>query len=354
MNRFLKLVVAVSGLLATGNALGQPALDRVEEQLRRQTQAAADRQSGAAATAAGKQPGYLGVVADDRDDRGRGARLVEVFAGGPAAKAGLKVGDLITSINDQPVRELDSMQRLLALRPAGAVVMMKVNRDGADRQIPVTLGERPPADKRPLAQFGKQPDELPPPAAGRTGSSAPGDSLVLRPSRPMLGIRTLPITAESQQQLNLPGTGGALVSFVNAGSPAEKAGIPLGAAIVAVDGQPVDGPQALADIIRQSKVGDTVDLTCVIRGQEAHKRVLLTAAPVGPQTQVRAKPLAGSGPGPLDGLAASPPGFVPQQAPALGPALVPSADEARIEALEQRIAELEARVEKLERQQADK
>jgi C-terminal processing protease CtpA/Prc len=347
MNRFLKLVVAVSGLLATGNALGQPALDRVEEQLRRQTQAAADRQ-------AGKQPGYLGVVADDRDDRGRGARLVQVFAGGPAAKAGLKVGDLITAINDQPVRELDAMQNLLELRPAGAVVTMIVNRDGADKQIPVTLGDRPPADKRPLAQFGKQPDELPPPAAGRTGSSAPEDSLVLRPSRPMLGIRTLPITAESQQQLNLPDTNGALVSFVNAGSPAEKAGVQLGAVIVAVNGQAVDGPQALADTIRQSKVGDTVDLTCVIRGQEVHKRVLLTAAPVGPQTQVRAKPLAGNGPGPLDGLAPSPPGFVPQQAPGLGPALIPGADEARIEALEQRIAELEARVEKLEKQQADK
>ncbi len=167
------------------------------------------------------------------------------------------------------------MTQLLALRPAGSVVTFVANRDGADRQIPVTLGQRPPVDKRRLPQFGKQPDELPPPAGNQP---APGDNLVMRPDGPMLGIRTLPITAQSQQQFNLSTTVGALVSFVGPGSPAEKAGLPLGAAIVAVDGQPVDSPQSLADLIRQSKAGQTVDLTCVIRGQELHKRVVLAAA----------------------------------------------------------------------------
>ncbi len=316
MNRFSTLLFSAAAVLAAGNAMGQPALDRVEEQLRRQSQAVASGQSGGGATAAGKQPGYLGLVADDREDRGRGARLVEVFAGGPAAKAGLKVGDLITAVNDQPVRDLDAMQRLLELRPPGAVVMIQITRDGADRAVPVTLGERPPADKRKLPQFGKQPDELPPPTTGQSVVAAPTDSLVLRPGRPLLGIRTLSITAESQQQFNLPDIAG-LVSFVGPGSPAEKAGVPLGAAIVAVDGQPVDSPQSLADIIRQSKVGGTVDLTCLIRGQEVHKRVVLTAA--AQQTEIRNKPLTAGGPAPVDGAAAPPPGFVPQQAPGWGP-----------------------------------
>ena len=128
---------------------------------------------------------------------------MEVVADGPAAKAGLKVGDLITSVSDQPVRDLDSMQRLLETRTAGAVVMITITRDGGNRQIPVTLGERPPADKRRLPQFGKQPDELPPPA-GAPAADGASDNLVLRPGRPLLGIRTLPITAESQQQYGLP------------------------------------------------------------------------------------------------------------------------------------------------------
>ncbi len=354
MNLICKFATAAFTLFVASSALAQPALDRVEAQIRRQAQTGGAPQPAAGAPAPGKQPGYLGVIADDREDKGRGARLVEVVAGGPAAKAGLKVGDLITSINDQPVRELDSMQRLLELRPAGAVVSMHVTRDGGDRQISVTLGERPAADKRQLPQFGKQPDELPPPAGAQNGAPIGGDPLILRTNRPLLGIRTLPITPEAQQQLNLSDMAGAFVSAVNPGSPAEKAGVPLGAVIVAVDGQPVDGPQSLADLIRQSKVGDTVDLSCIIRGQEEHKRVLLAAAPPVPQSQlpqpqIRSKPV----PTPLDVPTASPPGFVPQQVPGVGPALAPSADDPRIEVLEQRIADLEARVEKLEKQLRD-
>ena len=49
----------------------------------------------------------------------------------------------------------------------------------------------------------------------------------MRPDRPLLGIRTLPVTAESQQQYGLPNLSGALVNFVNPGSAAEKAGVPL-------------------------------------------------------------------------------------------------------------------------------
>ena len=124
--------------------------------------------------------------------------------------------------------------------------------------------------------------------------------------------------------------------------------MPLGAAIVAVDGKPVESPLALADLIRQLKVGTTIDLTCIVRGQEVHKRVVLAGAP--PQTETRAKPLAG----PADAPAASPPGFAPQDAPALDLPLAPGNENGRLTALERRIAELEARIEKLEAQLSEK
>ncbi len=140
------------------------------------------------------------------------------------------------------------------------------------------------------------------------------------------------------------------MNFVNPGSAAEKAGVPIGAAIVAVDGKPVDSPLALSEIIRQLKIGATVDLTCLVRGQELHKRVVLAAA--APQSETRAKPPIGAAP--ADVPAAPPPGFVPQDAPGFAPALVPGGDDARIDALERRVAELEARLEKLEAQAAGK
>src|SRR5207249_8846688 len=47
--------------------------------------------------------GYLGVVTDDGQDKGRGVRVIEVVKGSPAEEAGLKVGDLITAIAEKPV-----------------------------------------------------------------------------------------------------------------------------------------------------------------------------------------------------------------------------------------------------------
>src|SRR5438552_8280298 len=49
--------------------------------------------------------GFLGVNTDDRQDKGRGVRVMEVVKGSPAEEAGLKVGDLITAIADKPVRQ---------------------------------------------------------------------------------------------------------------------------------------------------------------------------------------------------------------------------------------------------------
>ena len=50
-----------------------------------------------------REPGYLGLVGDDRRDRGAGVRVVRVVEGSPAAAAGIEVGDLITAIDGHPV-----------------------------------------------------------------------------------------------------------------------------------------------------------------------------------------------------------------------------------------------------------
>ena len=52
--------------------------------------------------AAGAQ-GYLGLVGDDRLERGRGIRVLETLPKGPAARAGLRAGDLIVRVEGKPV-----------------------------------------------------------------------------------------------------------------------------------------------------------------------------------------------------------------------------------------------------------
>jgi len=143
MNLRLAICIGIVSQYLAAAALAQPALERVEEQLRKQGTArtANAGDSGAAGNAAagdengGAQPGYLGVIADDRKEDGKRVRVTEAVANGPAAKGGLKPDDLITAIDDLPVKNLEDMTDILAGRHAGAIVKFSVVRKGEAREI---------------------------------------------------------------------------------------------------------------------------------------------------------------------------------------------------------------------------
>ncbi len=67
-----------------------------------------------------------------------------VVAGGPADKGGVKDGDIITKINDQPIDALHPLDLVLSQFAPGDTVTLTVLRDGATRTVQVTLGTRPP------------------------------------------------------------------------------------------------------------------------------------------------------------------------------------------------------------------
>ncbi|MEZ4400140.1 MAG: trypsin-like peptidase domain-containing protein [Kofleriaceae bacterium] len=96
--------------------------------------------------------GYLGVALAPVDQAGRdklgvkglvGVGVSEVGAGTPAAKAGLRPGDVITAMDGQPVREVNRLRNLVAMRGAGKLVRLDIVRGGAPTQVAVTLGELP-------------------------------------------------------------------------------------------------------------------------------------------------------------------------------------------------------------------
>ena len=85
-------------------------------------------------------PGYLGVRSQDPTDGSRGAVLVEVVDGSPAASAGLEIGDLITHVGDRAVDGAASLAAAVRSHQPGATVPLKVVRDGQEMTLDVELG----------------------------------------------------------------------------------------------------------------------------------------------------------------------------------------------------------------------
>jgi S1-C subfamily serine protease len=75
---------------------------------------------------------------------GRALIVVRVEPEGPAAQAGLILGDVLTALDGAPLREPDDVQVAVAGRAVGSTVRISLLRAGAPLEIPVTLGERPP------------------------------------------------------------------------------------------------------------------------------------------------------------------------------------------------------------------
>jgi putative serine protease PepD len=84
---------------------------------------------------------YVGVLI--RDVSGTGARISRVFPGTPAAKAGLKVGDLVTALNGKSITSADALTAAVSNGKPGDTITLTIRRGGATKQVSVTLGVRP-------------------------------------------------------------------------------------------------------------------------------------------------------------------------------------------------------------------
>jgi hypothetical protein len=84
---------------------------------------------------------YLGTIPDMTGSPG-GVRITGVRAGSPAEQAGLKAGDVITSIGTKVVANLYDMTEALRSHQAGDTVVIVVKRDGAEQRVTAILGKR--------------------------------------------------------------------------------------------------------------------------------------------------------------------------------------------------------------------
>jgi len=149
----------------------------------------------------------------------RGAIVTSVQNGGPAERAGLKRGDVITAINKQPVVDNNVLRNIVAGLPPGSNVQVSAVRNGRDQNFQVALAELP---------------DKPEPESEETTSTAPGVG------NEKFGLTLQPLTAETASRFGLDADDqGLLVTRVDPAGNAASAGIRQGDLIQEVNRQPV-------------------------------------------------------------------------------------------------------------------
>ena len=223
-----------------------------------------------------------------------GALVREVPAGGPAAQAGLKPGDVVIAVNGQPVDDKNDLRtRVADFKPGDEITLTIVkgtaNGPTDQRDVKVKLGERP-AEQSFNFEFPFGENGLPALPFGNNGQpSQPGTTPAV--NGPYLGVEYELITADVAARENMTGTHGALIRTVVAGSPAAKAGLKAGDVISAVDGQTIDETNSLGAIVLNHKVGDEIALT-IVKGtatgptDQRDVKVTLAARPAQRQFQL--------------------------------------------------------------------
>ncbi len=92
--------------------------------------------------------GYLGVGLQPVElaDHQKGLIVLSLESGGPAAKAGVLIGDILTQLGGSAVGDTDDIQAVLEPLVVGQPVAAVVSRGGVSQEIAITIGERPRRD----------------------------------------------------------------------------------------------------------------------------------------------------------------------------------------------------------------
>jgi serine protease Do len=162
----------------------------------------------------------------------RGAIVTSVASGGPAERAGLKRGDVITAVNKQAVVDNNSLRNLVAGMAPGSNVEVTALRNGRDQNFQVALAELPDRPQ-PESEESDSSDDT-------TGAQK-------------FGLTLQPLTAETASRYGLDtGDQGLLVARVDPASNAANAGIRPGDLIQEVNRQPVKTFAEFTAAIQQS------------------------------------------------------------------------------------------------------
>lgn len=226
---------------------------------------------------------YLGVgVREIDDERARTLKLRETYGveitrvdeESPAAKAGLKTGDVVLQYNGERVEGIEQFVRLVRETPANRNVKLTVSRDGAVQTISATIGAR----KGPkVMAWSSKPMDI-----EKFKFEAPNVELMMPDIpkafmswRTMLGIEGESL-GNSQLAEYFGVKEGVLVRSVIKGTAAEKAGIKAGDVLLRIDDTAVASPKDITNTLRAARNASKQHLTVALMRDKREMSLTVT------------------------------------------------------------------------------
>ncbi|RTL51315.1 MAG: Do family serine endopeptidase [Bradyrhizobiaceae bacterium] len=184
--------------------------------------------------------------------KSEGALVAEPQSNGPAAKAGVESGDVITAVNGQPVKDARELARTIGGMAPGATVKLAIFRKGQDKNFSLTLGELPDA-KTAKADLRSDDDN----GKLSKGADLPNLGLTVAPAKSVAGA----------------GKEGVVVTDVDPKGASADRGFKEGDVILEVAGKLVGTPAEIRDAITAAKADNKNSVLMRVRSGDSSRFV---------------------------------------------------------------------------------
>jgi serine protease Do len=167
-----------------------------------------------------------------------GVLVQQIQPGGPAEKAGLKVGDIITTVDGRSIKDGDDLVNEITTRRPGSTIRLGYMRDGKPGDTTATIGD---LDKVFADQANQQ---------AEAGPDDQGDA-----GEAKLGMVVREVSPATAAKLHMPGV---VIQSVRTGSFADLQGLAPGLVIVRINKQPTGTKPQFDAVVGKLKMGDDV------------------------------------------------------------------------------------------------